>query len=403
MKSRKSIIKIIIIAASVAVVFTGAVAYSLIKYTTSAKHFCMSCHWNQGASDFSRPSAVHPKYVSCDDCHAKTAGIIPIPKGFSASPELVNENCIRCHTDMQSTNEWKNLKTNVQNIQIEHKLHLEKAKMGCVDCHNNVAHDMSPNSTNRPHMAKCFECHISKEDGCESCHPLGFTKIDYETVDFSVQGCSVCHMDFLHKESKQESGFLHKSHLLNFIECDVCHDVKGEHPLLTVDEKGCVSCHHEETARECIDCHPLQEKLYFGVRDDEGWPYPDVMATVGMTCDIGCHVDLKKGHSFGSVKEACVTCHDEGYGKLVDEFQTSLSKSIKEIRELLSNSTELGGKEILSKKNIEREIENCKEVLDFIEKAKGVHNMQYTLLMIRDTKKKLGKLYNYKNIATQVD
>lgn len=389
MEFKKSYLKIIIIAASVAAVFAGASAYSLIKYTTSAKHFCMSCHWNQGDSNFSKPSAVHPEYVSCDDCHAKNAGVIPT--GFTASPELVNKNCIRCHENMQFTNEWDKLKTNVQDIQIKHQLHLEKAKMSCVDCHNNVAHDRSPNSTNRPHMAKCFECHTSKE-GCESCHPLGFLKIDSVTEDFSVQECSECHIDFLHEESKQAGKFSHKRHLLNFIECDVCHDVKGVHPLLVIEDKDCAGCHHEKKTRDCINCHPLQEKLYFGIRDDEEWPYPDIMASAGMTCDIGCHVELKKGHSFGSIRNACIICHGEEYGKLVDEFQTSLKKSIKEIEELLSNVAGLSGKDVISREGIAYEIKSAEEILGFIEKAKGVHNMQYTLLLINDTKKRLMSL-----------
>ncbi|MFQ5786623.1 MAG: hypothetical protein ACE5H1_01450, partial [Thermodesulfobacteriota bacterium] len=83
----KKYIKLVIIIASVSVVFAGAAAYSLVKYTTSEKHFCMSCHRNQGYSDFTKQSALHPRYISCDECHSKNSEIIPT--GFNASPELV--------------------------------------------------------------------------------------------------------------------------------------------------------------------------------------------------------------------------------------------------------------------------------------------------------------------------
>ena len=392
MEFNKKYIKLIIIIASVVVVFAGASAYSLIKYTTSAKHFCMSCHWNQGDSDFSKQSAMHPEHISCDECHSK-GGLI-IPTGFSASPELVNDNCIRCHSNILNTNEWKNLKTNVQEIRIEHQRHLTKVDLNCVDCHNNIAHDRSLKPTNRPHMSKCFECHVSREEGCETCHPLGFEKVDSQIEDVSVMACNKCHMDFLRKESNKEDGFLHKRHLVNLLECNVCHDTNKQHPLLAIEEKDCDSCHHEKTVKDCADCHLLQNKLYHGIREGEKWPYPDVMATAGMSCNIGCHVDLKTSHSFKSVKNACITCHDDDYGKLIDEFQISLNQSVEGIKNLLSDLAEWSGGDDTVKEKVKHEIEKSKDILDFIEKAKGTHNMQYTLMLINDTKKILTGLHN---------
>ncbi|MBO1225002.1 MAG: hypothetical protein JYX80_11300 [Candidatus Scalindua sediminis] len=392
MEFKKKYIKLIIIIASVSAVFAGAGAFSLVKYTTSVKHFCMSCHWNQGDSDFSKQSAIHPKYVSCDECHADNSEIIPT--GFNASPELVNENCIRCHAEIQFTNEWKTLKTNAQEIRIEHEKHLKKVGLNCIDCHNNVAHDSSPNPTNRPHMAKCFECHVSREEGCETCHPLGFVKFDSEMEDISVMACSRCHMDFLRKESSRKEGFLHKKHLTSLLECNTCHDVNLQHPLSIIEDNDCGSCHHEKTEKVCIDCHPLQNKLYFGIRENEEWHYPDVMATAGMSCNIGCHVDLKSGHSFKSVKQACITCHGEEYGGLVDEFQISLNQSIDEIKRLLSDTIELNNKNNINREEVEDGIESSEKILNFIEKAKGIHNMQYTLLLVNDLEKRSRNLYN---------
>ncbi len=42
---------------------------------------------------------------------------------------------------------------------------------------------------------------------------------------------------------------------------------------------------------------------------------------------------------------------------------------------------------------IQTEIEYHEKILGFIEKAKGVHNMQYMLLLVKDLEKRLRDLY----------
>jgi hypothetical protein len=40
------------------------------------------------------------------------------------------------------------------------------------------------------------------------------------------------------------------------------------------------------------------------------------------------------------------------------------------------------------------DVEYHEKILGFIERAKGIHNMQYTLLLINDLEKRLINLYN---------
>ncbi len=48
----------------------------------------------------------------------------------------------------------------------------------------------------------------------------------------------------------------------------------------------------------------------------------------------------------------------------------------------------------MGKEMIQTEIEYHEKILGFIEKAKGIHNMQYTLLLVNDLEKRSGNLYN---------
>ncbi len=43
---------------------------------------------------------------------------------------------------------------------------------------------------------------------------------------------------------------------------------------------------------------------------------------------------------------------------------------------------------------IQTEIEYHEQILGFIEEAKGIHNMQYALLLVNDLEKRLRNLYN---------
>ena len=67
----------------------------LVRFTTTHPLFCLSCHQNQEPTQLWLPSRIHPASVSCTDCHSSPGELIP--RKFSASDELMNQNCLRCH------------------------------------------------------------------------------------------------------------------------------------------------------------------------------------------------------------------------------------------------------------------------------------------------------------------
>ena len=147
-------------------IISGASAFVILEqYTTSQRQFCMTCHYKQAHSDFWRPSKIHPENIKCPQCHAKPEEYIP--RGYSAHPDMVNPNCIRCHKSI-ITDEQKNYKTNPLNIKIPHKFHIEEVGAKCTDCHGNIAHEKQTPVTNRPKMTTCFQCH-EEEDSKKSC------------------------------------------------------------------------------------------------------------------------------------------------------------------------------------------------------------------------------------------
>lgn len=164
----------------IALILGFNVFMSLPRFSTSNPAFCLTCHGTRETPDKSVQSRVHPSYnvVTCTDCHAKPGfvGVIDgYREGFSADPERVNPNCLRCHSNIVDK-ALKDFKYNVMNIRIPHKFHIETVGAKCTDCHANVAHDLSDERTNRPHRDYCFRCHTGAASQpadskfCTKCH-----------------------------------------------------------------------------------------------------------------------------------------------------------------------------------------------------------------------------------------
>lgn len=129
------------------VVLAGVFAWAL--NATDQRKFCASCHLMQEAARTQKMS-THAN-LSCNDCHAPHALVRKIPfKAISAAEDvwgnirgkdlpipaakkhrdIVNENCIACHTQVNR---------NVASMAV---------KPYCTDCHRGVSHlRLNPIST----------------------------------------------------------------------------------------------------------------------------------------------------------------------------------------------------------------------------------------------------------------
>ncbi len=81
---------------AVLLIVAAVPALGVVRFTTSHPFFCLSCHRNQEAAEMWLPSRVHPASATCTDCHTSPGDLIP--RKFSASDELMNQNCTRCHS-----------------------------------------------------------------------------------------------------------------------------------------------------------------------------------------------------------------------------------------------------------------------------------------------------------------
>ncbi|MCX7991340.1 MAG: hypothetical protein N2999_04795 [Proteobacteria bacterium] len=145
----------------------------LVKTTTTSNFYCGICHFKE--KSLVKTSFAHNiKNSTCVGCHDESS--FSISKHFSSNPEFINKKCEGCHEKVKSEKEIKGKKI----IKMNHFAHMDgkKTNMKCLECHSNVAHDISNYSTNRPSMVGCFtgECHVKEKDlkKCDYCHYVKF-------------------------------------------------------------------------------------------------------------------------------------------------------------------------------------------------------------------------------------
>lgn len=146
-EKRKTVWKWLLGGTALGVVLAGVFMWAL--NATDQRKFCASCHLMQEAARTQKMS-MHAN-LSCNDCHAPHALVRKIPFKAVAAIEdvigniqgkdipipankkhrdIVNENCIACHTQVNK---------NVASMAV---------KPYCTDCHRSVAHlRLNPIST----------------------------------------------------------------------------------------------------------------------------------------------------------------------------------------------------------------------------------------------------------------
>ncbi len=155
--------------AAVLLILVAIPGLGLVRFTTGHPFFCLSCHRNQDVAAMWLPSRSHAGAATCVDCHTSPGDLVP--RKFSASDELMNQNCTRCHATIPGGEQTDLEKVRI--VKISHKVHGEKKAL-CIDCHRNIEHDKSSPRTNRPAMETCYHCHQAhpRNQACDACHPI---------------------------------------------------------------------------------------------------------------------------------------------------------------------------------------------------------------------------------------
>ncbi len=364
---------------------------SLEHYTTSNYRFCLTCHYKMWGKDFLVTSKVHPASVTCPECHAKEHSIFIPPKNFSAHPDRINPNCIRCHKNMLERNDTNGFKFNVMHIKIPHKFHLTEAAAVCTDCHYNIKHDKELPQTNRPRMQACFACHDQKTTSCLKCHTKGskmLISLLPKGKEISKSLCEKCHEGFEQKEIDIYGlKFYHTKHLSMGIACNTCHNNEMQHGSITKDRAACLNCHHTQKKVGCVSCHPTQNAMRQGTAFKEVKGPADKMYGI-VDCNI-CHAGIAKGHSLSDVKKACSQCHEPNFPKKVNEIQSRITKELKDVTSRLQQVKAM----VTGNKEAEAEVDNAEKAIAAInaDKSKGFHNSQYARRLIEYSIEQLKK------------
>ncbi len=368
----------------------------LERYTTSNENFCMTCHYKMWGKNFLVHSNIHPDSVRCPQCHAKHNQLIP--KDFSAHPDRINPNCVRCHQEMSRKSDTEGFRFNVMKIQFSHRLHIQEVGVVCTDCHYNIKHDKFRPVTNRPRMESCFSCHDRETTSCDTCHRRGVPELLSSlprTTHIERRTCEKCHPGFEEKPiSFYKMEFSHEKHRVRESTCPTCHNNATLHGRIIKSREACMKCHHQESGKECSHCHLFERRFRNGtlLKDFPGKPEP--MAEV-VACGT-CHSGIAEGHSKKAVLSTCVLCHEEkGIEKKVEQIQKRTTEGVKRLTSLLQQSRKVV--ETLpevSQREAEPVLRQGEKILEILRKDRshGFHNPAYSSLLLKNTGESLQQL-----------
>jgi len=150
----------------------------------------------------------------------------------------------------------------------------------------------------------------------------------------SPSGCAeLCHSCVQCIETKPvpfgEVQFPHDVHVIDEgMDCLECHSPREQHGRTIL--KNCKDCHHGSGmgAVECADCHTEVFNLYQGQNACDEISCDIRGEANSMATDVSCkacHTQVEDGADMSdeSLKQACITCHDNdpAYGNIVDDWR----------------------------------------------------------------------------------
>ncbi len=213
--------------------------------STHAEVGCQDCH-------------VRPKFFAQGIYRARMAAEFYVslvsrslePSSFA---EPTNEACLSCHYDLRTVSPEGDL-------QIPHKAHVSILEMKCVECHNYLVHEKSPEGKHQPSMSECLRCHDgdTADNACTACHtekaaPETHRAKDWASVHataaaepgakcadchkFTEKWCADCHSRRPQSHGKDWRA-VHRDRVEKRRNCEACH----EGPF-------CVRCHGEVPQR----------------------------------------------------------------------------------------------------------------------------------------------------------
>lgn len=361
------------------ILFLSFIVFSASMFIYSTKpEFCTLCHIMEPYYQ-AWETSTHREVSTCVDCHyPKEVGFLPqrmramsqlvqyITRTYRPKPraEVPDANCLQagCHETRLLQGEIVNEK----GILFDHTPHLTEVRRGkqlqCTSCHSQIVvfthievtfptcylchfRDHKPSREELP-LAGCTSCHnfpskpISLSDGAEFNHTDYVRRPEVKCRDChldSIAGdglapkerCFDCHNRPERIEQYESIDFVHKHHVADHkVECGACHlEIKHKVGAAEFETGTCAQCHNAD--------HDAVMKMYYG-----RWPgtekvQPSAMARARVQC-IACHIKETQPGMFGSTRfaadpAACDRCHGEGFGDFVEQWETDISETLREI------------------------------------------------------------------------
>ena len=269
--------------------------------------------------------------------------------------------------------------------------------------------------------------HPGKDLSCKECHLIS-RENDTGIVEYNLN-CSKCHHTILeldcvkcHKDDldrfintdpqRRDSlswtvSFRHSQHPEQDMSCKECHSISHENDAGIVEYNlNCSKCHHvsEEMAEsiECVECHKEPSEYLRGRTGVEGIkPVPDTMSRA-VKCE-GCHKYDGEGFEFKGVKEYCIECHNDDYGKLYNAWTKTIKDRLREFNYRVQSLDEEFGflykneSDVVGEKNeeageqsnvVDTFMDQTGKTVDLITKY-GTHNFNLTRILLDSLDEKI--------------
>ncbi|PKQ36810.1 MAG: hypothetical protein CVT59_10880 [Actinobacteria bacterium HGW-Actinobacteria-1] len=213
--------------------------------STHAEAGCETCHV---PPTFAARTAYRVRMIG-----TSYASLVSRSKAPDVFKTPTNDACLVCHSDLRSVSP-------AGDLQIPHRAHVTVLKMKCVECHDFLVHEVSPEGKHTPPMVGCLTCH----DG-----------------DKAKNACTACHTEKAAPETHSKADWLvlHGGHR-DDAECATCHkwkadwcadchaqrppshvtDWRATHGAAIAKHRSCEACHE---APFCVRCHGEVPSLNF--------------------------------------------------------------------------------------------------------------------------------------------
>ena len=308
---------------------------------------------------------------------------------------IEKENCLKCHHVELKVSKCKRCHNNIDENPMKYKkekfIHGFTAESD-VDC--GLCHVKDPTASMKNEEINCVKCHHTTPDlDCVKCHKDDLDK--YHNLDIERKDTLSWTVSFRHSQHPEQD-----------LSCKECHPISQENDAGIVEYNlNCSKCHHVSEKKtesiECVECHKEPSEYLKGETGVEGiTPLPDMMSRA-VKCE-DCHKYDGEGLKFKGVKEYCIECHNDDYGKLYNAWTKTIKDRLRDFNFRVQSLDEESGflyknesnvdmekkEEAVGQSNLDTFMEKTGKTVDLITKY-GTHNFNLTRILLDDLEEKV--------------